>query len=49
MMQAKLALAKLIKNFKFSPSDKTPIPMEFEAFAPFVSPKGGMWLKVEKI
>lgn len=48
-MQSKMAILKLIKNFKFSPCEKTLIPMKFETFAPFISPKGGMWLKVERI
>ncbi|KAL7026329.1 hypothetical protein ACKWTF_013862 [Chironomus riparius] len=48
-MQSKMAILKLIKNFKFSPCEKTLIPMEFETFAPFISPKEGMWLKVEEL
>jgi len=48
-MQSKMAILKLIKNFKFTPCEDTLIPMKFETFAPFISPKGGMWLKVEKI
>nr|ARO50425.1 cytochrome P450 [Chironomus tentans] len=48
-MQSKIGITKLIKNFKFSPCDKTPIPMVFDPKSLFTAPKGGMWLKVEKI
>jgi hypothetical protein len=39
-MQAKIGLIKLLFNFKFSPSKKTTIPMEFE-------PINDMWLNIE--
>ena len=49
MMQSKLAILKLLQNFEFSPSDKTPIPMKFVPSSPFLAPLGGMWLKIKKI
>lgn len=48
-MQSKIGITKLIKNFKFSPCVKTPIPMVFDPKSLFTAPKGGMWLKVERI
>ncbi|KAG5669754.1 hypothetical protein PVAND_000048 [Polypedilum vanderplanki] len=48
-MQSKAGVAKLISSFLFSPCIKTTIPMKFVPTAPFLFPKGGMWLKVEKI
>lgn len=48
-MQSKIGITKLIKSFRFSPTDKTPIPMVFDPLSLFTAPKGGMWLKVEKI
>jgi cytochrome P450 family 6 len=49
VLQAKLGLAKLIKNFRILPCSKTTIPMRFVPNAQFQSPLGGMWLKFEKI
>jgi cytochrome P450 family 6 len=49
LMQSKMGIAKLIKDFSFSPCEKTPIPMKFVASFPFLAPVGGMWLKIEKI
>lgn len=49
IMQTKIALVKLLKKFKFSPCDKTPIPMKFSPSAAFQSPLGGMWLKLEHV
>lgn len=48
-MQAKLGLVKLLQNFKILPSDKTPNPMKYSPTAPFQSPDGGLWLKIEKL
>ncbi|XP_070493752.1 probable cytochrome P450 6a20 [Chironomus tepperi] len=48
-MQAKLGLVKLLKNFKILTSDKTPYPMKYSPTAPFQSPDGGLWLKVERL
>lgn len=48
-MQSKMAITKLIKNFKLSACSKTPIPMVFDPKSLFTAPKGGMWLKIEKV
>lgn len=49
LMQAKLAIAKLIQNFELSASDKTPIPMKFHPSTPFLGSLDGMHLKLKKI
>lgn len=48
-MQAKIGLIKLLLNFKFSPSKKTTIPMEFLPKSQVLAPLHNMWLNVEKI
>lgn len=48
-MQTKIALVKLLLEYKFLTCEKTPTPMKFEATAAFQSPVGGMWLSVEAI
>jgi hypothetical protein len=48
-MQSKIGIVKLIKNFEFAPTEKTPIPMKFTPSSPFLSPVGEMWLEVRKI
>lgn len=49
MMQTRMGLIALLRNFKFSTSSKTQIPIVFKAGVPTVTPNSGVWLKVEKI
>lgn len=49
IMQTKIILINIIRNFKLSPCDKTPIPMKFVPNHAFQSPQGGMWLKLKKL
>jgi cytochrome P450 family 6 len=49
LMQAKLGIVKLIKNFKLSICDKSPVPLNFVPAAPFLTPVGGMILRVERV
>lgn len=49
LMQSKIALIKLLTNFKFSTSPRTTIPMSFDVKSLVLSPKNDMWLKVEKL
>ncbi|XP_053692628.1 uncharacterized protein LOC128741078 [Sabethes cyaneus] len=47
-MQARVGLAYLLKNFRFSLSSKTAVPLKIAAGGPVLSSEGGMWLRVEK-
>lgn len=49
LMQTKVGLINLLTNFKFSPSARTTIPMEFLPRSPLLCPIDDMWLKVEKL
>ena len=48
-MQAKLAIVKLLMNFKFLPCPRTTIPMKIVPAGPFMTPVDGIYLNVEKI
>lgn len=48
-MQTKIALVKILQNFKVSASGKTNIPVTFEPSSVFQTPVGGMWLRLEKL
>ncbi|GJQ81529.1 Cyp6a9 [Trypoxylus dichotomus] len=49
MVQSKLALALLLKNFTFTLNPKTPLPMQLDTRGIVLAPKGGIWIKLEKI
>jgi len=49
LMQSKMGITKIIKNFIVSPCEKTSIPVKFEASNPFLAPENGMWLNLKKI
>lgn len=49
MMQTRIGIATMLRNFKVSPSGGTMIPMEFDPKATFLSPAKGMLLNVEPI
>lgn len=49
MLQVKIALVKLLTNYEFDICEKTTIPMEFVAAAPFLAPVGGMWLQLNQL
>lgn len=48
-MQTKIALIKLLLNFKFSSCKKTTIPMKIDPKIVVLAPFNDMWLKVEKL
>ncbi|GJQ73209.1 Cyp6a9 [Trypoxylus dichotomus] len=48
MMQMKMCLAALLKDFEFSVSSKTKVPLEL-GFGFIISVKGGIWLSANKV
>uniref|UniRef100_A0A1I8PTG9 Cytochrome P450 n=1 Tax=Stomoxys calcitrans TaxID=35570 RepID=A0A1I8PTG9_STOCA len=48
-MQTLVGLGLLLKNFKFSPCERTPIPMTYDKKSFLVSSESGIYLKVEKL
>ena len=48
MMEAKIALANLVRNFNLLPSEKTKEPLVLDPSAAIAYPKGGLYVNVEK-
>jgi len=48
LLESKLCLASLIKDFKFSVCPQTQIPLELETRSFSPTPKGGFYFKIEK-
>lgn len=48
MMQIKIALISLILKFKFSPCDKTPVPLKYNPRSVVQVPTDGIYLKAER-
>ena len=48
-MQSKIGIVKLLLNYEFELTDKTPIPMKFIPSSPTIAPVGGVWLNVKKL
>ncbi|XP_023297403.2 cytochrome P450 6a8-like [Lucilia cuprina] len=48
-MQAMIGLALLLKNFNFTLSPKTPVPLEYDEKSFVLTAKGGIFLKLEKL
>lgn len=49
MMQARIGLVTLIRNFEFTPCSKSIIPLVFSKRSVVLSPEGGLWLNVKKL
>ncbi|KAF2898972.1 hypothetical protein ILUMI_07208 [Ignelater luminosus] len=49
VMQAKVGLAVLLQNYKFSLNDKTKIPLKMDPFSFILTAKGDIWLNSEKL
>lgn len=49
LLQTKLTLALLLKNFNFSPCSKTENPIKIDPVTLIHGPKGKVWLKIEKV
>ncbi|XP_058065110.1 cytochrome P450 6a2-like, partial [Anopheles bellator] len=49
VMQTKIGLITLLRNFRFSPTARTPKSIIFDPTSPILSPSTGNYLKVDKI
>ncbi|XP_059610772.1 uncharacterized protein LOC132257759 [Phlebotomus argentipes] len=49
MMQTRVGLATILNKYRINVTQKTPIPMTLSPTAAFLSPEGGMWLRIEKL
>ncbi|KAL1382849.1 hypothetical protein pipiens_013188 [Culex pipiens pipiens] len=49
LMQAKLGLATLLANFQFSTSPRTSVPLVYDPPSITLGPKGGMYLRIERV
>jgi cytochrome P450 family 6 len=49
MMQARIGLAVLLNNFKFSRCSKSVVPLVILTRNFILTPKDGLWLKVERV
>ncbi|KAJ9577523.1 hypothetical protein L9F63_005896, partial [Diploptera punctata] len=46
LMQTKVGLITILSNYEVQVSEKTPIPLKYDAQALVLAPLGGMWLKI---
>ncbi|XP_062552482.1 probable cytochrome P450 6a13 [Armigeres subalbatus] len=49
VMQARVGLAYLLKDFKFTLSNRTPVPLKISPRTLILTSEGGLWLKVEQL
>jgi hypothetical protein len=49
MLQSKVGLTVLLKNFKIKLSKRTKLPLQLDKAAFVTSAEGGIWLDVEKL
>uniref|UniRef100_A0A7G3APZ2 Putative secreted protein n=1 Tax=Lutzomyia longipalpis TaxID=7200 RepID=A0A7G3APZ2_LUTLO len=49
LMQTRVGLATLLNKYRVQVTQKTPVPMTLAPSNAFLSPVGGMWLRIEKL
>ncbi|XP_026474636.1 probable cytochrome P450 6g2 [Ctenocephalides felis] len=49
LLQTKVGLAYILKDFHFTPCEKTRVPLQLDSKAMFLAPKGGIHLQFERI
>ncbi|XP_058453557.1 cytochrome P450 6A1-like [Malaya genurostris] len=49
LMQARVGLAYLLKDFRFTLSGKTSVPLKIIPNSPVLTSEGGLWLNVQKL
>lgn len=48
MIQVKVGLAQLLKNFSYTLNSKTSLPLKMETKGIITTPIGGIWLNVSR-
>ncbi|XP_058453126.1 probable cytochrome P450 6a14 [Malaya genurostris] len=49
MMQARVGMAYLLKNFRFKLASRTCTPLVIDPSSFIMAPKGGLWLQIDKV
>lgn len=49
LMQTRVGLATMLKNYEFLPSPKTSSPLTLSSEPLILTPEGGLWLSIKKI
>ena len=49
LLVSKVALARIIKDFVFEATEKTPVPLQLDPGSLFVQNKGGLYVNVRKV
>ncbi|XP_058820808.1 cytochrome P450 6A1-like [Topomyia yanbarensis] len=49
LMQARVGLAYLLRDFRFTLSSKTPVPLKISPGSAVLTSEGGLWLHVQKL
>ncbi|EFA04564.1 probable cytochrome P450 6a13 [Tribolium castaneum] len=49
LLQIKVGLAYIVKNFELSLNKKTKLPLKYDPINPLVTPTGGLWIDFKKI
>ncbi|XP_025832386.1 probable cytochrome P450 6a13 isoform X2 [Agrilus planipennis] len=49
LLQTKVGLIAMLKDYKFTLDPKTRTPLEYEIYLSILSPKGGIWLNASRI
>ncbi|XP_055641825.1 probable cytochrome P450 6a13 [Toxorhynchites rutilus septentrionalis] len=49
LMQARVGMAYMLKNFRFTLSSKTPVPLKISSNSLVLTSEGGLWLRVERL
>lgn len=48
MLEMKITLAQLVRNFLIKPSEKNRVPLPTVVRTTIMNPKDGVWIKLEK-
>ena len=48
LLEAKIAIMMMMRNFFFEPGTKTKLPLEIDSSSQLSYPKGGLWINIKK-